>query len=353
MLEFINAPAWIYWFVRRGYPARGAAAWILLDDLARSKGLPEDVDRTIGGARAVRFLAEKLGVTATMARLLLRQGENIFWRRRGPLLLLFCEDRLWRNVGQAITISREARMPVPVGAFAGRLGTLRAWLARGSLSRGLEKPVSRAYSAGLLNRSTSTITEYRRHLKSLGGLAIFPQYRDEGQEPPRARPEFSAGGRTLRRLPDIVLLLAPNGQILDILAKNDERGPPEDLQPRRYFQSVQEYVNWEARDREVDPQAVVYDERSARWTKIFPAYRERTSERERESTLSSTSSSLSQEFSLNTTQIFSSEGAGGVSPESGLPPSGWSQTFPAGGFTPEPDGPIVEPTPQEAGGVWA
>lgn len=318
MGETLEIPAWIHWFIGRGHPSRAAAIWLLLDRRAKDYGAPEQKDHLFERANAVRIAAEALRITPTMVRYILRQGEGTFWRVKGRHLWVLCEPNLWFKIHTRSRVQQHAKLSIPRAALAGPLGELRAWLAQGAMTRGSRTPVSRAYTGLYIHRSVSTVTVYRRHLRRAGRIHCSPQYRQEyAGRPARPTPGLYYSqfkNQTYRRLPDIVVLINPAGQI-DYLARNDHYEPPTrgpELPPRRYFFSEMDYVNWEQKDKKLDhDQGVILAPDGQTWAKIFTPYSEERI-REKRSTLEVpifTSSSSLDNSPLSNDGKFSPPGA--------------------------------------------
>lgn len=250
----ITIPAFFYRYSGRGQPTRAALAWAVL----RKHSLPHF---KLPKRQAARIVAEALAITPHSARRLLAQGEGVFWQKKGPFYHLTSSGDLWQKDSP---VARGMNLEMPEEVARGSLELVRAWLAQAALSRGREVPTSRIYSAKILHRHQRSVTRYRRVLKDHGFLDQVPQYINVG--PMKLGPtlkesrlpdkkngwEFVWKGDIYRRLPDIVILLGPEG-VKDVLANPELVGLP----ARRYFYSEEQLHRHKARKWRIDSQAMV------------------------------------------------------------------------------------------------
>lgn len=234
-------PAFSYLYIGRGYPARGMAAWALLEEHGR-KFRRRDV---------VLFLSDRFQITPTAIRVLLHQGHKIFWRIRGKYLYLKDAKQLWKRVRNKSVVHRQQFIAIPEHAFLS-IHNMRAYFAQAALSRGERKPISRQSSAQMLGRGQRAITSWKRYLKEEGILQIVPQYQRLRTSAtlslqnfqPLAPEEFIKGDEVFRRLPDVVIILTGDGKPVVWLSKNPSNRAQH---PRRYFDSMRQLESWKGK----------------------------------------------------------------------------------------------------------
>ena len=126
-------------------------------------------------ADAVYFLAERLGISGTNARILLRRGEGLFWTLYRRRVRAYSLERLWQTVQRVSVVARKPRVAVPTAALRSVRAT-RAYLAQAALSRGPGKPVAVEASARLLGCGRRTVANYRQCLVAGGRMQVRQQW---------------------------------------------------------------------------------------------------------------------------------------------------------------------------------
>ena len=245
----IVLPAFFYMYTSREYPARGAVAWAVLQEAGGS----------IRRAEAVRLLGERLGISGTNARILLRRGEGLFWTLYRRKVRAYSLERLWRAVAHLSVVARGQRVAVPTAALRSVRAT-RAYLAQAALSRGPGKPVAVEASARLLGCGRRTVANYRQCLVAGGRMQVHPQWHKlrpasmKMGAAPLGPGEFIKGGDVYKRGPDVPVLLNGAGEAVLLEPNVQSTARP---QPRRYFHSLRQVQEWAARGREVAVNALI------------------------------------------------------------------------------------------------
>lgn len=184
---------------------------------------------------------------------------------------------LWLLVRDDCPVGFKNSLNVPREAFR-RRALLYAYLAQGALSRG-PKPCSKEYSAGLLQRSLKTVQRYRRVLRGVGVLVAHENFTKIRRYKPKMgvdfRPgEYLARGYVCRRLPDIIELRRPDGELLDILVNPRMLPKAGEGKPRIYFRSPKEAKTWAEAGLPLAEEPVVQlGAASPEWMNIFDPYK--------------------------------------------------------------------------------
>ena len=262
----LSVPAFMIVFTKPQHPSMAVGAWLLLQDRIGE-------GKTCWRFEAVRFLSREMGLSTGHIRRMIRAGDKTFWRcREGKLRLLTSVD-LWARVRDESPVGYKQRLSVPRAAFKSR-SALYPYLSQIGLSRG-SKPCSKAFSAGLLGRSQRTVQRYRKRLRQEGVLTAHENFAQGRRHVLKMgvdlRPgEFVHKGRVCRRLPDIIELRDPDGELIDILVNPRTLPEVEDLKPRVYFRSPKEARAWEAEGLPIASEPVTrLGESSGDWANIY------------------------------------------------------------------------------------
>jgi len=154
-------------------------------------------------SEAMQQICALTGLTEQRAwQIVQREGMGLLWWPTGEFIDLRSENSLRRLSYRMAGVYKRSYMLVPLEAYKGHLGVIRALMSFPVASRSLTQPTAAAYTAKCLGRGRRAVTCYRNTLREMGYIKTTPVYERAAKDSEGA---FQRGNAWYVRKPDLVL----------------------------------------------------------------------------------------------------------------------------------------------------